>query len=239
MLLFYLRHGEPIYNPDSLTELGHKQAIALAERLSCFGLDRVFSSTSNRALQTAFPTAEKLGLSIEKLPWCHEGLVAREFNPYKEGEGWTWCFSHAPTVKLFRSEEVRKLGYKWYDHPDFKDLLYKEGVLRVNRETDLFLESLGFSHDRENRVYRKNGKRSPERIALFAHQGFSMAFLSGLMDIPYPEYCTRHDLGHSSMTVIDFHEWDDVVIPRFLQISNDSHIYKAGLPLTYNNEYFF
>ena len=29
MLLYYVRHGDPIYNPDSLTELGHSQADAL------------------------------------------------------------------------------------------------------------------------------------------------------------------------------------------------------------------
>ena len=239
MLLFYVRHGEPIYDPDSLTETGLKQAEALSKRFALFGLDKIYSSTSNRAVLTAEPTAKRLGLSIEKLPWCHEGLVAREFNPYKENEGWTWCFSHAPTVRLFRSNEVKKLGDKWYDHPAFSDLLYKEGVLRVNKETDEFLNSLGFTHDRENRVYRKNQNPTPERVALFAHQGFSMAFLSSLMDIPYPEYCTRHDLGHSSVTVIDFHEWDGVFIPRFLQVSNDAHVYKAGLPLFYNHEYEF
>ena len=29
MLFFYIRHGEPIYDPDSLTTLGHAQANAL------------------------------------------------------------------------------------------------------------------------------------------------------------------------------------------------------------------
>lgn len=239
MLLFYVRHGEPIYDPDSLTELGAKQAEALSERFKIFGLDRIYSSTSNRAMQTAKPTSEKLGLSIIPLPWCHEGLAAREFNAYGEEGKWGWCFQHDTTVKLFRSKEIKELGDKWYDHPAFSKHLFKEGVLRVNKETDAFLELLGFSHDRENRFYRKNGKKIPERVALFAHQGFSMVFLSSLMDIPYPEYCTRHEIGHSSMTVIDFHEWGDVVIPRFLQYSNDSHIYKAGLPLSYNNEYEF
>ena len=33
MLLFYVRHGDPIYNPDSLTELGIKQAEALVIRM--------------------------------------------------------------------------------------------------------------------------------------------------------------------------------------------------------------
>lgn len=42
MLLFYIRHGDPIYKPDSLTPLGHRQAEAVAKRLSLYGIDRIF-----------------------------------------------------------------------------------------------------------------------------------------------------------------------------------------------------
>ena len=33
MIFYYVRHGEPIYNPDSLTEYGHAQAEALVARM--------------------------------------------------------------------------------------------------------------------------------------------------------------------------------------------------------------
>ena len=42
MLFFYIRHGDPIYDPDSLTALGEKQADSLAKRLSVYGIDRIF-----------------------------------------------------------------------------------------------------------------------------------------------------------------------------------------------------
>ena len=60
MIFFYIRHGEPIYTPDSLTPLGIKQAQAVSKRLSMYGIDRVYSSTSNRAIQSAQPTSELL-----------------------------------------------------------------------------------------------------------------------------------------------------------------------------------
>ena len=47
MLLFYVRHGDPIYDPDSLTPLGLKQADALAKRLCRYGIDEIYSSSSN------------------------------------------------------------------------------------------------------------------------------------------------------------------------------------------------
>ena len=30
MILYYVRHGDPTYNPDELTPLGHRQAEAVA-----------------------------------------------------------------------------------------------------------------------------------------------------------------------------------------------------------------
>ncbi len=48
MLLYYIRHGDPIYNPDSLTLLGHRQAEAVAKRLSVHVIDEIYASTSNR-----------------------------------------------------------------------------------------------------------------------------------------------------------------------------------------------
>ena len=55
MILFYVRHGDPIYNPDQLTPLGHRQAESVAKRLALFGVDEIYASTSTRAIQTAPP----------------------------------------------------------------------------------------------------------------------------------------------------------------------------------------
>ena len=60
MLLFYIRHGDPIYDPDTLTPLGVRQAEALSKRLALFGIDEIYASTSTRAQLTAKPTAELL-----------------------------------------------------------------------------------------------------------------------------------------------------------------------------------
>ena len=58
MLFFYIRHGDPIYNPDSLTPLGERQAEAVGKRLALFGIDEIYASTSNRAQLTAKPLCE-------------------------------------------------------------------------------------------------------------------------------------------------------------------------------------
>ena len=73
-------------------------------------------------------------------------------------------------------------------------------------------------------------------MALFAHQGFGLAFLSYILDIPYPTFTTTFDLSHSSVTVVDFgRESHKIIYPKVLQLANDSHLYKEGLLTGYNN----
>ena len=65
MLFFYVRHGDPIYSPDSLTPFGHRQAEAVAKRLALYGIDKIYSSPSTRAQLTAKPTCEILKKTAE------------------------------------------------------------------------------------------------------------------------------------------------------------------------------
>ena len=73
MLLFYVRHGDPIYSPDELTPLGSRQAESVARRLSLYGVDRIYASTSNRAKQTAQPLCEILKKEMTLLDCANEG----------------------------------------------------------------------------------------------------------------------------------------------------------------------
>jgi probable phosphoglycerate mutase len=72
MRLYIIRHAEPDYPRDALTARGHAQARALARRLSTMGIDQVYSSPMNRALETARYTAERLGLDVRVESWTRE-----------------------------------------------------------------------------------------------------------------------------------------------------------------------
>ena len=125
------------------------------------------------------------------------------------------------------------MGQEWYKDPFFKDTNFEQGVKRMNAATDDFFRLLGYEHDREKGCYKVLFENK-KRVALFAHQGFGLLFLSSVLDIPYPLTCTRFDLGHSSVTVIAFGEEGDVY-PKMLQMSNDSHLYKEGILTPYNH----
>ena len=53
MKLLIIRHGDPDYTTDSLTEKGLIQAEAVGKRMFDAGIDRIFSSPMGRASMSA------------------------------------------------------------------------------------------------------------------------------------------------------------------------------------------
>ena len=96
------------------------------------------------------------------------------------------------------------------------------------------MQRLGYRHDHARCAFVAE-RPNEDRVALFAHQGVGLIFLAALLDIPYPQMCTHFDISHTGITVIHF-EGDGIVIPRVLQLSNDSHLFAAGMPTKYNNQ---
>lgn len=239
MLFYYVRHGDPIYDPDSLTDLGAAQAEALKHRFATHGLDRIYSSTSNRAYLTAEPTAKLLKLPVERLEWCREHHAFLEFSIINEKGERVWPFYHPDAIKAFVSPELIALGDRWYEHPVFEGTHIKEGLERIDREVDEFFLTLGYKHDRTNNIFIPVAP-TDERVALFAHEGFGMAFFSSVLGIPYPTFCTRFGISHSCFSVIEFKEHFNTgfVIPQILQHSNDSHLYAERMPLKYHNRIY-
>jgi len=230
MLFFFIRHGDPCYNPDSLTPLGLRQAEAIGRRLARYGIDRIFASPMKRAMQTAQPLSELLHKEITPLDFSSEQHAWDELTLKSEDGRRTWANLHPPTVRLFASPEVRALGMRWYEHPAFSGTTYKAGMERIARESDAFFADLGYEHTATPGVYRVL-RENEERVALFAHAGFGGAFFSHLLGIPYPQYGQTFDLCHSSLTAVEFKQRHGVCVPRVLTLSNDAHLYQENLPV--------
>ncbi len=235
MLFFYIRHGDPIYEPDSLTPLGEKQADAIAKRLARYGVDKIYSSTSNRAILTAKPTCELTRKKAELLDFCNENYAYEDFTIEKDGQK-RWIFHDKEMKLLLTDKSVTALGFNWYEHERLTK--FKKGMDRVFSESYEFFLSLGYEHIRNTGRYKIH-KHNNERVALFAHQGFGLAFLSTVLDIPYPMFVNHFDTTHTGLTVIEFGNEDGYSIPKVLTLSNDAHLYGDGLPTKYNNVLYF
>ena len=234
MLLYYIRHGDPIYKPDGLTLLGLKQSEALAKRLEKSNIDKIYSSTSNRSILTALPTCKLLKKEPILLDWCNEKHSYEEFTGLNSQGKRYFLMDCDNYKKIFVSKKIRDLGFDWYDDSVFSDLKCKDGINRILNESENFLEKLGYKHNREECTYSAINPND-DRIALFAHAGFGSVFLSCLLDIPYPIFSVHFNMSHSNITVIEFNGIDNV-IPRILTYSNDSHLYKEEIPTKWCNQ---
>lgn len=233
MLLYFIRHGDPIYDPDSLTEKGKLQAEAVGKRLAYSKIDKIYASSSRRAVMTAEPLAAKLGKEIEILDWCNEGYTWNEFTVEENGYR-TWLYQSEKYLTLFSSDKIMNMGHKWYEHDAFAETKCREGIERIAENADKFMAGLGYVHDVKNHIYTAEIPNN-DRVALFAHEGFSHVFLPYILDIPYPIFA-KFEYNHTGMTVVEFRsDGKGKARAKLLQYSNDSHMYKEGLPTEYNN----
>jgi len=234
MILFYLRHGDPLYSPDTLTPLGKRQAEALSKRLALFGLDRIFVSSAERAQMTAAPTAELTKVEPVVLDWMNEKYAYADLSDYTEEGKRRWLEALPRYRELFNSGEIRARGMAWTENSAFEGTKVPAGVARIRDEADAFLAELGYVHDRDH--FRFLAKQpNDERVAVFAHEGFGKVFLSHILDIPYPLYVMHFGMNHSGMSVIEFRNENGVCYPEALQLSGDGHLYREGLSTRYCN----
>ena len=72
MKLLIIRHGDPDYAKDSLTEKGKREAELLSERISRMDIKEFYVSPLGRARDTANVTLAKMNRTAEVLPWLRE-----------------------------------------------------------------------------------------------------------------------------------------------------------------------
>jgi len=72
MRFLIIRHAEPYYPTDSLTEKGVREAELLSHRLVNEHIDFAYVSPLGRAKMTAAPTLKKIGKTATELEWLKE-----------------------------------------------------------------------------------------------------------------------------------------------------------------------
>ena len=72
MKLIIIRHGDPDYEHDSLTQKGVREAQLLSDRISQLDVKAFYCSPLGRAQDTASYTLNKMNRTAETLPWLCE-----------------------------------------------------------------------------------------------------------------------------------------------------------------------
>ena len=236
MLLYLIRHGDPIYDPDSLTELGHKQANALVPRLAPLGFDKIFVSPMIRAQQTAEPTCRELGITPEIKQFLSEGDLFKkmsmplpdDYDPTKIRNRWAF---HQQLTN-FKTKESYFMTDNWHTLPAWSECeTMKPAYDEFVSEADKFLAELGYV--REDDHYKIENPKY-ERVAIFCHQGVGLTFISHLLRLPPHIIWGSFDITHSGISVLEFKNYPNgITLPLCLCMSDTSHLFAGDLPMKY------
>lgn len=108
MRLIFIRHGEPDYEHDSLTEKGWREAKLLAARTKDWHVDDFYVSPLGRARDTASFTLKAHGKTAEIMDWLHEFL-----GKVPDGAGGTrLCWDLMPADWTAQPELLQPTGWE-------------------------------------------------------------------------------------------------------------------------------
>ena len=225
MFLYLIRHGEPDYVTDTLTEAGWQQARLAAERLAESGIDEIHASPMGRAQQTAQPTAEKLGLPVVTEPWA-----------YELGED---CKTLFPDGKL---KTVSSIPVEYLHSPAFRAMDSLEGIAKIEgiAETaiagrfkmisegmDAMLEKMGFRRTPEG-LYEVVAP-SDRHMALFCHAGMMRVMLAHAMNLPFHLLAGSLMPHFTGITILEFKGSSALTSPVMLCYGDAGHLFGKGL----------
>ena len=218
MRIVFVRHGEPDYERDCLTETGRRQALAAAARLERENITEIYSSPMGRARETAACTAERLGLPIHILDFMHEISwggpgVAENGHPWTLGD------------YMIAREDFDFYGNDWRKHPYFEKNEALNYYDMIAEKIDAFLLSQGYRHEGA-RYYCDT--REQKTIALFSHGGSGGCALSHLLALPFPYVCSVLPYDFTSIIILDFPVEKGSYVHTRVELFNDcAHIHKT------------
>lgn len=135
MRLYIIRHADPDYENNTITTEGHQEARALAGRLAAGGLDRIYSSPMQRALDTAEYASGRLGIVCQIEPWTRElwpELVLA-------GSPWGDIMSIDVPGEIIRGAEEMPTHQNWQKSPEFANYRLEDVFRDVADHSDAFL----------------------------------------------------------------------------------------------------
>ncbi len=222
MRVLFIRHGEPNYELDCITETGKIQAEACAQRLRDEGIEEIYASPMGRAQQTAEATAKLLGLPIKTLDFMKEiSWGPMDETPiYSDGHPWNM-------VDEMARQNINLNDPNWRETPFFKTNSVVEIVDGIAPKIDEWLATFGYVRD--GFYYRHTKEEEEHRtIALFSHGGSSAAAMGHILNIPFPYMCALFHLEFTGITTIRFDKHEGPCTLPCLELGNDGRHIKEG-----------
>lgn len=221
MEIVIIRHAQPEWVKDGLnvvnpplTELGHRQAEALAASLAHEHFDHMFVSPLTRAVQTAEPILRAMGRDLVVADWLEEIRDPMWHGTPEERAQEAW-----------KAEKQKKSVDRWEGLEGGENVL--EFVERINLGTLLFLQQHGLHRSdsslpvwHESETYRDDA-----RIALICHAGTGSVAICHMLGLqPTPWEWERFVIGHATVNVVSTLRLGDGVTFGLSRLSGNDHL---------------
>ena len=175
MKILLIRHGDPDYEHDDLTEVGKREAEYLATRIAPMEIAQYYVSPLGRAQATAAPTLRAAGREAVCFDWLQEFSIPVD-RPDLEGMStvpWDWLPQDWLADPRFLSPE------HWREHEVFQKAHVGEAYDAVVRAFDGLLAEYGY--ERDGLLYRVR-RANTDTLAFFCHLGVGCVILSHLLN---------------------------------------------------------
>ena len=227
MKILIIRHAEPDYSNNTLTNKGFVEAECLSDKLVHSNITHIYSSPLRRAVLTAKPIAEKINKEVKICDWLTEFEGKIILND-EEMISWNVLPSiWQKETEIFNINTFKKSGlYSSKDMPDKYEY--------VIEQFDKLLENHGAK--RENIIYK--GENNNDTIAIFCHFALGMVLVSHLTGISPILLWQTMFLPASSVTefVTEERVRGEFVF-KCKQMGDTSHLYIKGEPVSNSGLY--
>lgn len=241
MRIIFIRHGDPDYENDTLTEKGIREAKLLSERTAGWPVTQFYCSPLGRAQKTASYTLHKLGREAVTYEWLKEFFYPVE-DPVTGRIGVPWDFMPEYWTEIPQMYE--KDGWK-------ETAIYRSNpnllpaYTQVCEGIDSIIESYGYQR-RQNCYLNVKAQEAANRpdtelpnnhtdniIVIFCHLGVICVMLSHLLGLSPALLFHSLYLAPTSVTVLATEERRNNIAQFRAQVIGDtSHLLKGGEPIS-------
>jgi probable phosphoglycerate mutase len=221
-----VRHAQPDWEPGGravdhpeLSGHGRKQAEALAEALADEHFDHAYTSTLERAIETAEFVTRRTGLRFKQCQWLDELRL-----PTLEGR------TAEQVERFFKEARARDLE-KWWDGMGEGES-FRHLYERVVTGIESLLEGTHGVRSHDNSGYRLwRPPETDQRILIVAHEGSNAVILSRLLDVePVPWAFVRFSSYWAAISRLATVPVADAYAFALRSFNDHDHLLPLGLP---------
>ena len=225
MNLVFIRHGDPDYSIDSLTEKGWREAELLSSRTTKWDVKEFYCSPLGRARDTASLTLKKLGREAIIYDWLKE-FYFPVTDPTTGVKKVCWDFM----PRYFTNEPMLYDKDHWFHAPVMQEAAIEAEFENVKSGIDFVLSKHGYV--RTGNYYTvKQG--NTDTLVFFCHLGVQFAILSHLLGIAAPLLWQGLFVAPTSATILTSEERiKGEAYFRCKTIGDTSHLYVASEPVS-------